>query len=131
MVPIHLVFILGAHLVVLRDHFSLCTSGSTWGILWYDRDQTQVSWVSSLMSCPTVLWLRPQSHSYLCFQVHYNVGKNLADKGNQTAAIRYYREAVRYARVGDPFRTGVPVPSHRADELLWSVWVSKHCNLSA
>lgn len=30
------------------------------------------------------------------FQVHYNVGKNLADKGNQTAAIKYYREAVRY-----------------------------------
>ena len=33
---------------------------------------------------------------FLSFQVHYNVGKNLADKGNQTAAIRYYREAVRY-----------------------------------
>ncbi|XP_066872251.1 protein O-mannosyl-transferase TMTC4 isoform X3 [Kogia breviceps] len=28
-------------------------------------------------------------------KVHYNVGKNLADNGNQTAAIRYYREAVR------------------------------------
>ncbi|XP_027709912.1 protein O-mannosyl-transferase TMTC4 isoform X2 [Vombatus ursinus] len=28
-------------------------------------------------------------------KVHYNVGKNLADKGDQTAAIRYYREAVR------------------------------------
>uniref|UniRef100_A0A452IHB1 Uncharacterized protein n=1 Tax=Gopherus agassizii TaxID=38772 RepID=A0A452IHB1_9SAUR len=28
-------------------------------------------------------------------EVHYNVGKNLADKGNQTAAIKYYREAVR------------------------------------
>uniref|UniRef100_A0A4W6DDL5 dolichyl-phosphate-mannose--protein mannosyltransferase n=1 Tax=Lates calcarifer TaxID=8187 RepID=A0A4W6DDL5_LATCA len=28
-------------------------------------------------------------------KVHYNVGKNLADKGNTTAAIRYYREAVR------------------------------------
>ncbi|XP_043927170.1 protein O-mannosyl-transferase TMTC4 [Protopterus annectens] len=28
-------------------------------------------------------------------KVHYNVGKNLADKGNQTAAINYYREAVR------------------------------------
>ncbi|XP_060047798.1 protein O-mannosyl-transferase TMTC4 isoform X2 [Erinaceus europaeus] len=28
-------------------------------------------------------------------KVHYNVGKNLADRGNQTAAIRYYREAVR------------------------------------
>ncbi|CAI5771881.1 protein O-mannosyl-transferase TMTC4 isoform X1 [Podarcis lilfordi] len=28
-------------------------------------------------------------------RVHYNVGKNLADKGNQTAAINYYREAVR------------------------------------
>ncbi|NXF21416.1 TMTC4 protein, partial [Rhodinocichla rosea] len=27
--------------------------------------------------------------------VHYNVGKNLADKGNQSAAIKYYREAVR------------------------------------
>ena len=34
----------------------------------------------------------------LSFQVHYNVGKNLADKGNQTAAIRYYREAVRYCK---------------------------------
>lgn len=29
-------------------------------------------------------------------QVHYNVGKNLADSGNATAAIGYYREAVRY-----------------------------------
>ncbi|XP_035412975.1 protein O-mannosyl-transferase TMTC4 isoform X3 [Cygnus atratus] len=28
-------------------------------------------------------------------KVHYNVGKNLADKGNQSAAIKYYREAVR------------------------------------
>ncbi|XP_048197088.1 protein O-mannosyl-transferase TMTC4 isoform X2 [Perognathus longimembris pacificus] len=28
-------------------------------------------------------------------KVHYNIGKNLADKGNQTAAIKYYREAVR------------------------------------
>ncbi|XP_030057204.1 protein O-mannosyl-transferase TMTC4 [Microcaecilia unicolor] len=28
-------------------------------------------------------------------KVHYNVGKNLADKGNQTAAIKYYREAIR------------------------------------
>ncbi|XP_068185661.1 protein O-mannosyl-transferase TMTC4 isoform X2 [Antennarius striatus] len=27
--------------------------------------------------------------------VHYNVGKNLADRGNTTAAIGYYREAVR------------------------------------
>ncbi|XP_051260601.1 protein O-mannosyl-transferase TMTC4 isoform X2 [Dicentrarchus labrax] len=29
------------------------------------------------------------------FRVHYNVGKNLADRGNTTAAIGYYREAVR------------------------------------
>lgn len=28
-------------------------------------------------------------------KVHYNVGKNLADRGNTTAAIVYYREAVR------------------------------------
>ncbi|XP_072300969.1 protein O-mannosyl-transferase TMTC4 isoform X2 [Eucyclogobius newberryi] len=28
-------------------------------------------------------------------KVHYNVGKNLADRGNSTAAIVYYREAVR------------------------------------
>ncbi|KAM4608747.1 protein O-mannosyl-transferase TMTC4 isoform 2-T3 [Polymixia lowei] len=28
-------------------------------------------------------------------RVHYNVGKNLADKGNTSAAIKYYREAVR------------------------------------
>lgn len=28
-------------------------------------------------------------------KVHYNVGKNLADRGNATAAVRYYREAVR------------------------------------
>ncbi|MEE6470803.1 hypothetical protein FKM82_009069 [Ascaphus truei] len=28
-------------------------------------------------------------------KVHYNMGKNLADKGHQTAAIQYYREAVR------------------------------------
>ncbi|CAJ1079773.1 protein O-mannosyl-transferase TMTC4 isoform X1 [Xyrichtys novacula] len=28
-------------------------------------------------------------------KVHYNVGKNLADRGNATTAIKYYREAVR------------------------------------
>ncbi|XP_057192408.1 protein O-mannosyl-transferase TMTC4 isoform X1 [Triplophysa rosa] len=28
-------------------------------------------------------------------KVHYNVGKNLADKGNQSAAVKYYKEAVR------------------------------------
>uniref|UniRef100_A0A673CWF5 dolichyl-phosphate-mannose--protein mannosyltransferase n=1 Tax=Sphaeramia orbicularis TaxID=375764 RepID=A0A673CWF5_9TELE len=28
-------------------------------------------------------------------KVHYNVGKNLADRGNATAAVGYYREAVR------------------------------------
>ncbi|XP_026857179.2 protein O-mannosyl-transferase TMTC4 isoform X4 [Electrophorus electricus] len=28
-------------------------------------------------------------------KVHYNVGKNLADRGSQDAAIQYYREAVR------------------------------------
>ena len=35
---------------------------------------------------------------FMCIvpQVHYNVGKNLADRGNTTAAISYYREAVRY-----------------------------------
>ena len=38
---------------------------------------------------------QPTAKVFLSFQVHYNVGKNLADKGNQTAAIRYYREAVR------------------------------------
>lgn len=34
-------------------------------------------------------------HLSLIPQVHYNVGKNLADRGNTTAAIGYYREAVR------------------------------------
>ncbi|XP_067300108.1 protein O-mannosyl-transferase TMTC4 isoform X2 [Pseudorasbora parva] len=28
-------------------------------------------------------------------KVHYNVGKSLADRGNQSAAVKYYREAVR------------------------------------
>ncbi|MEQ2244888.1 Protein O-mannosyl-transferase tmtc4, partial [Ilyodon furcidens] len=28
-------------------------------------------------------------------KVHYNVGKNLADRGNTSAAVKYYREAVR------------------------------------
>ncbi|XP_046903092.1 protein O-mannosyl-transferase TMTC4 isoform X2 [Hypomesus transpacificus] len=28
-------------------------------------------------------------------RVHYNVGKNLADRGNSSGAIKYYREAVR------------------------------------
>uniref|UniRef100_A0A671Q1B6 dolichyl-phosphate-mannose--protein mannosyltransferase n=1 Tax=Sinocyclocheilus anshuiensis TaxID=1608454 RepID=A0A671Q1B6_9TELE len=28
-------------------------------------------------------------------KVHYNIGKNLADRGNQSAAVKYYREAVR------------------------------------
>ncbi|KAJ8253406.1 hypothetical protein GJAV_G00212600, partial [Gymnothorax javanicus] len=28
-------------------------------------------------------------------KVHYNVGKNLADRGHQSAAVKYYREAVR------------------------------------
>uniref|UniRef100_W5K457 dolichyl-phosphate-mannose--protein mannosyltransferase n=1 Tax=Astyanax mexicanus TaxID=7994 RepID=W5K457_ASTMX len=31
-------------------------------------------------------------------KVHYNVGKNLADHGNQSAAIKYYREAVNLAQ---------------------------------
>lgn len=34
--------------------------------------------------------------SSFLLQVHYNVGKNLADRGNQSAAIKYYREAVRF-----------------------------------
>eukprot|EP00061_Rhincodon_typus_P017666 g46459.t1 len=29
------------------------------------------------------------------FKVHYNVGKNLADRGKEISAIQYYREAVR------------------------------------
>ncbi|XP_043748413.1 protein O-mannosyl-transferase TMTC4 isoform X5 [Cervus elaphus] len=47
---------------------------------WRNEDQL---FRSALSVCP------------LNAKVHYNVGKNLADKGNQTAAIRYYREAVR------------------------------------
>ncbi|XP_042110973.1 protein O-mannosyl-transferase TMTC4 isoform X2 [Ovis aries] len=47
---------------------------------WRSEDQL---FQSALSVCP------------LNAKVHYNVGKNLADKGNQTAAIRYYREAVR------------------------------------
>ncbi|XP_030199758.1 protein O-mannosyl-transferase TMTC4 [Gadus morhua] len=38
---------------------------------------------SALLVCP------------LNAKVHYNVGKNLADRGNTTTAISYYREAVR------------------------------------
>ncbi|KAK0133747.1 Transmembrane and TPR repeat-containing protein 4 [Merluccius polli] len=38
---------------------------------------------SALLVCP------------LNAKVHYNVGKNLADRGNTSAAISYYREAVR------------------------------------
>uniref|UniRef100_A0A8C0XSP5 dolichyl-phosphate-mannose--protein mannosyltransferase n=1 Tax=Castor canadensis TaxID=51338 RepID=A0A8C0XSP5_CASCN len=47
---------------------------------WRSEDQL---FTSALSVCP------------LNAKVHYNIGKNLADKGNQTAAIRYYREAVR------------------------------------
>nr|XP_005007211.1 transmembrane and TPR repeat-containing protein 4 isoform X3 [Cavia porcellus] len=47
---------------------------------WRNEDQL---FRSALSVCP------------LNAKVHYNIGKNLADKGNQTAAIRYYREAVR------------------------------------
>ncbi|XP_037542613.1 protein O-mannosyl-transferase TMTC4 [Nematolebias whitei] len=43
----------------------------------------QSLFVSALSVCP------------LNAKVHYNVGKNLADRGNSTAAVRYYREAVR------------------------------------
>ena len=54
--------------------------------------------VRSMMGLPgpnKEAW-QPTAKFFLSLQVHYNVGKNLADKGNQTAAIRYYREAVRY-----------------------------------
>uniref|UniRef100_A0A8C5EJU7 Dolichyl-phosphate-mannose--protein mannosyltransferase n=1 Tax=Gouania willdenowi TaxID=441366 RepID=A0A8C5EJU7_GOUWI len=43
----------------------------------------QSLFISALSVCP------------LNAKVHYNVGKNLADRGNSTAAIIYYREAVR------------------------------------
>ncbi|XP_067372894.1 protein O-mannosyl-transferase TMTC4 isoform X2 [Channa argus] len=43
----------------------------------------QTLFTSALSVCP------------LNAKVHYNVGKNLADRGNSTAAIGYYREAVR------------------------------------
>ncbi|XP_077339085.1 protein O-mannosyl-transferase TMTC4 isoform X2 [Lithobates pipiens] len=39
-----------------------------------------------------------QSALFVCplnAKVHYNVGKNLADRGQQTEAIKFYREAVR------------------------------------
>ncbi|XP_047457923.1 protein O-mannosyl-transferase TMTC4 [Mugil cephalus] len=43
----------------------------------------QSLFISALAVCP------------LNAKVHYNVGKNLADGGNTTAAVGYYREAVR------------------------------------
>ncbi|KAJ3592079.1 hypothetical protein NHX12_007208, partial [Muraenolepis orangiensis] len=43
----------------------------------------QSLFTSALLVCP------------LNAKVHYNVGKNLADRGNTSAAISYYREAVR------------------------------------
>ncbi|KAM6986740.1 protein O-mannosyl-transferase TMTC4 [Aplochiton taeniatus] len=43
----------------------------------------QTLFTSALSVCP------------LNAKVHYNVGKNLADRGNTSAAIKYYREAVR------------------------------------
>uniref|UniRef100_A0A672I5U7 dolichyl-phosphate-mannose--protein mannosyltransferase n=1 Tax=Salarias fasciatus TaxID=181472 RepID=A0A672I5U7_SALFA len=43
----------------------------------------QSLFISALSVCP------------LNAKVHYNVGKNLADRGNSSAAVSYYREAVR------------------------------------
>uniref|UniRef100_A0A8C5EDF4 dolichyl-phosphate-mannose--protein mannosyltransferase n=1 Tax=Gouania willdenowi TaxID=441366 RepID=A0A8C5EDF4_GOUWI len=48
-----------------------------------DWRSEQSLFISALSVCP------------LNAKVHYNVGKNLADRGNSTAAIIYYREAVR------------------------------------
>ncbi|XP_012689442.1 LOW QUALITY PROTEIN: protein O-mannosyl-transferase TMTC4 [Clupea harengus] len=67
----------GAMLALLCVYVVRCAQRSRqWG-------SEQSLFTSALPVCP------------LNAKVHYNVGKNLADGGNQNAAIKYYREAVR------------------------------------
>ncbi|KPP78707.1 transmembrane and TPR repeat-containing protein 4-like, partial [Scleropages formosus] len=51
--------------------------------------------VKALTAVTPLLSIQLPSSSVKSRFVHYNVGKNLADRGNQSAAVRYYREAVR------------------------------------
>uniref|UniRef100_A0A8C1Y5S4 dolichyl-phosphate-mannose--protein mannosyltransferase n=1 Tax=Cyprinus carpio TaxID=7962 RepID=A0A8C1Y5S4_CYPCA len=50
--------------------------------------------INTLNALSKTLNISSLTFSFLA-QVHYNVGKNLADRGNQSAAVKYYREAVR------------------------------------
>ncbi|XP_061083229.1 protein O-mannosyl-transferase TMTC4 isoform X1 [Conger conger] len=61
----------------------LCVNASRCALRSHQWRSEQSLFTSALSVCP------------LNAKVHYNVGKNLADRGNQSAAIQYYREAVR------------------------------------
>uniref|UniRef100_A0A665VFN4 dolichyl-phosphate-mannose--protein mannosyltransferase n=1 Tax=Echeneis naucrates TaxID=173247 RepID=A0A665VFN4_ECHNA len=61
----------------------LCVYVARCALRSYQWRSEQSLFTSALPVCP------------LNAKVHYNVGKNLADRGNTTAAIKYYREAVR------------------------------------
>ncbi|XP_058478894.1 protein O-mannosyl-transferase TMTC4 isoform X1 [Solea solea] len=66
-------------LLLLCVHVARCALRS------YQWRSEQSLFTSALSVCP------------LNAKVHYNVGKNLADRGNASAAIGYYREAVRFS----------------------------------
>lgn len=81
---------------------SVVTSGSrkkdSSPALWPSA-RSMLRWVCFSLQCASdmeiVIMFMWVLHWWLIPQVHYNVGKNLADRGNTTAAIGYYREAVR------------------------------------
>lgn len=63
-----------------------------------------IPWVHKVRDCHSYmtrsnrfLYVEPHlSQHSVSLQVHYNVGKNLADRGREESAIQFYREAVRY-----------------------------------
>ncbi|XP_034041862.1 protein O-mannosyl-transferase TMTC4 [Thalassophryne amazonica] len=61
----------------------LCVNVARCALRSHQWRSEQTLFTSALAVCP------------LNAKVHYNVGKNLADRGNSSAAIAYYREAVR------------------------------------
>ncbi|XP_061580646.1 protein O-mannosyl-transferase TMTC4 [Cololabis saira] len=61
----------------------LCTFVARCALRSHQWRSEQSLFTSALAVCP------------LNAKVHYNVGKNLADRGNASASVRYYREAVR------------------------------------
>uniref|UniRef100_A0A8C7SW94 dolichyl-phosphate-mannose--protein mannosyltransferase n=1 Tax=Oncorhynchus mykiss TaxID=8022 RepID=A0A8C7SW94_ONCMY len=75
---LHFIGLLRASLLAL-----LCVYVARCALRSHQWRSEQSLFTSALSVCP------------LNAKVHYNVGKNLADRGNTSAAIKYYREAVR------------------------------------